>query len=119
MAEPTGLHLEIFQFIKSRFTGAENATPRDQVIVQFNFYKKKDINDRVFRQVVSELVTVYKKAVCTTPGVKDKPAGYFFARTGTELDAAVNHLRAIGSANFDRAKALAETDPAERQERLL
>lgn len=26
-----------------------------------------DLSDRDFREVVSELVTVYKKAICTTP----------------------------------------------------
>lgn len=119
MSDPTGLHLEVYQFLAERFTGAENATPREKIIAQFKFYRNKNIDDRLFRQVVSDLVMVYKKAICTTPGTKGNPKGYFFARTSAELDAAVNHLRAIGSANFERANALATTDPAERQGRLL
>ena len=114
MAEPDGQHLEIYSFLLERFAGAENAAPRAAIIKSFNFFKQKEIGDRFFRQVVSDLVTIYKKAICTTPD-----SGYYVARTGKELDAAVNHLRAIGAANFERAKALAETEPLERQERLF
>lgn len=119
MAEPTGLHLEIFQFLAERFTGAESATPREKILAQFNFYKQKSVEDRVFREVVSELVRDFHKAICTAPRSKDSPGGYFVARTASERDAAIAHLRAIGAANFERAKALEAADPAEPQERLF
>ena len=114
MSAPDGLHLEIYEFLLENFAGVDNAAPRAAIIQRFGLVRKRDINDRAFRQIVSELVTLYKKAICTTP-----EAGYYVARTGKELDAAVNHLRAIGAANFDRAKALAATEPLERQERLF
>jgi len=60
------------------------------------------------------LVTDFHKAICTTPA-----HGYYAARTGRELDAAVNHLKAIGTTIFERARALEATEPLEKQERLF
>ncbi len=110
----TGLHLEIYQFLLDHFTGVENAAPRSAIRMRLKILKNRDINDRAFRQVVSELVTDHKKAICTTPD-----HGYYVARTGKELDAAVNHLKAIGSTIFERARALEATDPLDKQESLF
>jgi hypothetical protein len=74
-------------------------------LVRFNLIKQRELDDRVFRQVVSDLVTDFKRAICTTPA-----HGYHVARTGRELDATVNHLKAIGATIFDRARALEATE---------
>jgi hypothetical protein len=108
------LHAAVWQFLLDRFVGVENALPRAAIVVRYNLVNKKELSDRVFRQVVSDLVTDFKKAICTTPA-----AGYYVARTGRELDAAVNDLKAKGSAIFERARALEATEPLEKQERLF
>jgi len=60
----------------TRHAGEENAMPRAAILTRFNLVRRKPISDRVFREIVSELVTVYKKAICTTPA-----RGYFAAHT--------------------------------------
>ena len=49
--------------------------PRAAILIRFNLVRRKPISDLEFREIVSELVTVYKKAICTTPA-----RGYFVAR---------------------------------------
>ena len=110
----TDLHLEVWQFLRERHVGAKNAAPRSAILTRFNLVKHKELSDRAFRQVVSDLVTDFHKAICTTP-----EAGYYVARTGRELDAAVNDLKAKGAAIFDRARALEACDPLEKQESLF
>jgi hypothetical protein len=39
--------------------------------------KHKNLDDRVFRQVVSERVTDFHKAICTTPAPLEKQASLF------------------------------------------
>ena len=101
----TDLHSEIWHFLLERYVGVENAPPRTAILVRFNLIKQRELDDRVFRQVVSDLVTDFKRAICTTPA-----HGYYVARTGRELDATVNHLKAIGATIFDRARALEATE---------
>jgi hypothetical protein len=108
------LQSEVWRFLLERFAGVENAAPRSAILSRYNLVNKKELSDRVFRQVVSDLVTDFKKAICTTPEV-----GYYVARTGRELDAAVNDLKAKGAAIFERARALEATEPLEKQERLF
>ena len=76
--------------------------------------KKKELGDRFFRQVVSELMTEYKKASCTM-----SDGGYYVARTGSELDAAAMELEGKGAACFERARQLRQCDPIDRQESLF
>jgi hypothetical protein len=84
--------------------------PRAAILTRFNLVRRKPISDREFREIVSELVTVYKKA----------PArGYFVARTVAEKNHAINYLDSILTEVGDRRRALAEADPLERQERLF
>jgi hypothetical protein len=59
-------------------------------------------------------VRVWKKPICTTPG-----GGYFVARTSRERDEAINYLKSVGSEIFERARALEESDPLDRQENLF
>ena len=110
----TDLQSEVWHFLLDRYVGVENAAPRSAILARYNILKNKELSDRVFRQVVSDLVTDFKRAICTTPEV-----GYYVARTGRELDAAVNDLKAKGAAMFDRAHALEATEPLEKQERLF
>lgn len=110
----TPLQSEVWYFLLERYVGVENSAPRSAILTRFNLIMKKDLADRVFRKVVADLVTDFKKAICTTP-----ESGYYVARTGKELDAAVNDLKAKGSAIFDRARALEACEPQEKQERLF
>jgi hypothetical protein len=61
--------------------------------------------------ITTEIYTqVAIRKVCTTPEV-----GYYVARTGRELDAAVNDLKSKGAAIFERARALEATEPLENR----
>jgi hypothetical protein len=59
-------------------------------------------------------VTVYKKPICTTPAV-----AYFVANTEKEKEEALHYLDSVLMEVGDRRRALAETDPLERQEKLF
>jgi len=78
----TDLQAEIWQFLLERFIGVENAKPCETILVRFNPIRKKEISDREFRETVSQLVTVYKTAICTSP-----TRGYNMARTMSEKSA--------------------------------
>lgn len=108
------LQAAVWQFLLAHFSGAEGTTPRAVIISRYNLLRGTELDDRTFRQVVSELVTVFKKPICTSPG-----GGYFVANTARELNAAINYLKSAGSAFFERAKSLEEADPLERQENLF
>ena len=82
--------------------------------MRYKLHNKVELSDRAFRDQVSELVTVWKKAICTTA-----ESGYFVVRTARERDEAINYLKSAGSEIFERARALEEADPLERQERLF
>jgi len=111
----TLLQAAVWNFLCERYAGLENATPRATIIARYNLlHAERKLSDRVFRQIVSDIVTVFKKNVCTTPG-----SGYFVARTLRERDEAINYLKSAGSKIFVRARALEEADPLERQERLF
>ena len=71
----TDLQSDIWQFLLEGYVGIENATPRAGILARFNLIKKKELSDRVLRAVVSDLLTDFKKAICTTPEV-----GYYVAR---------------------------------------
>ena len=57
---------------------------------------------------------IFKKLICTSPS-----RGYFVARTQAEKQEALNYLDSVLTEVGDRRRALAETDPLERQERLF
>lgn len=78
-------------------------------MTRFNMVRLSEISDRDFREIVSELVTVYKKPICTTPAV-----GYFVAKTEAETKEALSYLDSVLTEVGDRRRALAETDPLER-----
>jgi len=63
---------------------------------------------------VGQLVTIFKKPICTSPS-----RGYFVARTEAEKQEALHYLDSMLTEVGDRRRALAETDPLERQERLF
>lgn len=84
------------------------------IIQRFNLIRKKELSDRFFRKVVSDLVTEHKKAICTM-----SDGGYYVARTGSGLDAAAIELESKGAACFDRARQLRQCDPIKRQESLF
>jgi hypothetical protein len=110
----TKIQEEVWNFLLTRHAGEENAMPRAAILTRFNLVRHKTISDREFREIVSELVTVYKKAICTTP-----VRGYFVARTVAEKNHAINYLDSVLTEVGDRRRALAEADPLERQERLF
>jgi hypothetical protein len=110
----TPLEAAVWAFLKERFAGMENAQPRTTVLTRFNILRVSPVSDRDFRETVAQLVTVYKKPICTTPA-----RGYFVAKTEGEKKEALNYLDSILTEVGDRRRALAETDPLERQERLF
>lgn len=104
----------IWQFLKDNFAGPDNALPSATIIARLYLRHHIKIDDRTFRQTVSDLVTRFKKPICTTPA-----NGYYVARTSRDRDLAINHLKSIGAAAFERARALEETETLERQETLF
>ena len=62
----------------------------------------------------AQLVTIFKKPICTSPS-----RGCFVARTEAEKQEALHYLDSVLTEVGDRRRALAETDPLERQERLF
>jgi hypothetical protein len=108
------LEASIWNFIRTHFLGVENAAPRGTVRVRYNLSHRADVGDREFRDVIAQLVTVYKKPICTTPH-----RGYYVARTEAEKQEALHYLDSVLSEIADRRRALADTDPLERQERLF
>lgn len=110
----TPLQAAIWTFLKERFLGPENAEPRATVLSRYNLIHNSEIGDRDFREAVAELVVHFKKPICTSSA-----GGYFVARTMKDLEQAVADLESRGGAIFERARALKETIPLERQERLF
>jgi len=62
----------------------------------------------------AQLVTIFKKPICRSPS-----RGYFVACTEAEKQEALHYLDSVLTEVGDRRRALAETDPLERQERLF
>jgi hypothetical protein len=112
--EMSALEKSIWEFLRQHFAGIERATPRVTILARYNLIAHSQIGDRDFRDIVSRLVTVYKKPICTTPH-----RGYYVARTEREKTEALNYLDSILSEIADRRRALADTDPLERQESLF
>ncbi len=112
----TPLQSALWSFLLERHVGPENAQPRAAIFSRFRLLNLRfsAIDDRSLREAVSELVTIYKKAICTSPG-----NGYYVARTMREKEESINYLKSAGSKFFERARGLEEADPLERQERLL
>lgn len=109
------LEAAIWSFLIGHCAGPEKAMHRAAIISRFNLINPtREIHDRLFRQVVSDLVITYKKAICTTPA-----DGYYVARTMRELEGGIRALEAKGATIFQRARALKETLPLEKQERLF
>ncbi|HWO42639.1 MAG TPA: hypothetical protein VNO43_12635 [Candidatus Eisenbacteria bacterium] len=104
----------IWSFLKEHYAGLENAAPRAAILTRYNLIHRSDISDRDFREAVSQLVTIFKKPICTSPA-----KGYFVARTEREKQEALNYLDSVLTEVSDRRRALAETDPLERQESLF
>lgn len=108
------LQAAVWAFLLERYVGPENAAPRAAILARYNLLHSSNLDDRDFRQIVSELVTVFKKAICTSPA-----RGYFVARTLAEKQEALHYLDSVLTEVGDRRRALDEADPLERQERLL
>jgi len=108
------LQQSVWGFLLDRFAGIENAAPRATILSRYNLVHKKEVSDRDFRETVSILVSIYKKAICTHPA-----RGYFVARTVAEKNEAINYLNSVLTEVGDRRHALAEVDPLERQERVI
>jgi hypothetical protein len=113
-SQMTPIQAAVWSFLKERFAGRQNATPRATILTRFNLLRLSELSDRDFRDTVPQLVTVFKKPICTTP-----TAGYFGANTEAEKREALNYLDSTLTEIGDRRRALAETDPLERQERLF
>jgi len=108
------LHQDVYDFLLDRHCGVENAAPRERILTTFNVFKNRDLNDRVFRKIVSDLVVDHHKAICTSSEI-----GYYVARTSRELDAAAADLESKGAACFERARQLRACEPKEKQESLF
>ena len=110
----TQIQSEIWSFLLEKFAGIEHAAPRVTILSRFNMVRAGQISDRDFREAVSNLVVVFKKPICTSPS-----KGYFVAKTEREKQEALHYLDSVLAEVGDRRRALAETDPLERQERLF
>ncbi|HWP58979.1 MAG TPA: hypothetical protein VNL14_13890 [Candidatus Acidoferrales bacterium] len=108
------LQAAIWAFLKDHYAGLEKAAPRAVILTRFNLLRNQFLSDRDFRETVSQLVTIYKKPICTSPA-----KGYFVALTEREKQEALNYLDSVLTEVGDRRRALAETDPLERQENLF
>ena len=110
----SSLQASLWAFLRERHVGPENAQPRAAILARYNLLHNSQLDDRHFREAVSELVKVFKKAICTSPS-----GGYFVARTLAEKKIALHYLDSVLTEVGDRRRALDEADPLERQERLL
>lgn len=110
------LQVALWAFLRERHVGPENAQPRAAIFARFRLLNQRfeAVDDRSMREAVSELVTIFKKAICTTPA-----RGYYVARTMAEKQEALHYLDSVLTEVGDRRRALDEADPLERQERLL
>lgn len=108
------LQAAVWGFLKDRYAGLDNAATRAGILCRFNLVRSDVVSDRDFREAVSQLVTIFKKPICTSPS-----KGYFVARTEREKQEALNYLDSVLTEVGDRRRALAETDPLERQENLF
>jgi hypothetical protein len=76
-------------FSEKGFAGAENAVPRSATLTRF--IRHQELPDRDCRdRVGSQLVTVFKKPICTSPA-----KGYFVARTERDQQDALNYLDSV------------------------
>ncbi len=55
------LQAAIWNFFRENYAGPDKATPRATILTRYNLIHRKEISDREFREIVSELVTVFKK----------------------------------------------------------
>jgi hypothetical protein len=88
--------------------------PRVTILARFNLTRPTPMSDREFREIVSQLVTIYKKPICTTPSV-----GYYVAKTEREKKETLHYLDSVLTEVGGRRQPLTETDPLERQEKLF
>jgi hypothetical protein len=107
------LQTSIWKFLVEGYSGKENVTLRRAILARYNLMHSTNLADRIFRDEVVALVTIFKKAICSTP------SGYFVARTMGEKQHSLNYLDSFIGELVQHRNALAEADPLERQERLL
>lgn len=110
----SGLHREVWEFLADQFSGQEKAARRETIICRFNLVHRRELDDRVFREIVANLVKDYKKAICTHP-----QKGYYVARTEQEKNAALNYLDSVIAEIAERRRSLADADPLDKQGRLF
>ena len=58
---------EVWHFLLERFADVENAIRRETIMSRFNLTRHSRLSDRDFRDIVAQLVTVFKKPICTSP----------------------------------------------------
>jgi len=105
---------QVWGWLVGHHAGKANAGPRASIIALFNTYHVTHISDREFRQIVSDLVVHWEKAICTT-----SDGGYYVARTPDELVHAIADLESRAVSILARAKALKAAIPLEPQGRLF
>ena len=115
----TSTEKRLWAFLRDRYAGAEKAAPRANILLWFKTMTSIELEDRKFRDIVSTLVTVYKKPICTTAG-----DGYFVARTWKEKTPAERNILSVIGNLYRRYKGLHEAKPLDedlpqRQERLI
>ena len=110
------LQSALWIFLCEHFMGKENATPRRAIFARFRLLNPRweTATDRKLRETKSELVKIFKKAICSSPS-----RGYYVARTMAEKSEALNYLDSVLTEVGTLRRDLAEADPLERQERLL
>lgn len=111
-------HQRLWDLLLQRYAGPRNAAPREKIRAHYNLLTDelvlKITSDRQFRHLVSELVILFRKPICTTSA-----DGYYVAGTPDDLDHAVKDLEARGVKILERARALRQCDPLDPQRRLF
>lgn len=108
------LQAALWKILRERFYGVENASPRAAVLARYNLLHKAELRDRVFRDTVGVLVSVFKKPICTSAA-----KSYYVARTRSEKQQALNYLDSVLREVGERRRGLDEAETEEAQESLL
>ena len=104
----------VWQFLRHHYVGRDRACTRDKILEHYNEDARAPLADRDFREIVSTLVSTYRKPICTL-----SRGGYFVAHEQEEIAGAVSELRVRAQRLLSRASALAVTDPEKVQTEMF
>ena len=96
----------VWQFLHEHYFGHDAASPRTRILEHFHRVSRFRLDDREFRNIVADLVTTWRKPICSTA-----TTGYYVALDRWEIDAAVADLRKKARSLQDCATALDRAIP--------